>query len=67
MFGKVLVPTDFSEYAKKTILCLTRIPGIQEEVLQHVVDATLHTRHILRMRESSWMKKKISLNIWNLL
>jgi nucleotide-binding universal stress UspA family protein len=45
MFGKVLVPTDFSEYAKKTMLCLTRIPGIQEVVLQHVVDATRHTRH----------------------
>jgi nucleotide-binding universal stress UspA family protein len=45
MFGKVLFPTDFSEYAKKTILCLTRIPGIQEVVLQHVVDATRHTKH----------------------
>jgi nucleotide-binding universal stress UspA family protein len=45
MFGKVLVPTDFSEYAKKTILCLTRIPGIQEVVLQHVVNATQPTRH----------------------
>jgi len=45
MFGKVLVPTDFSEYAKKTILCLTKIPGIQEVVLQHVVDATQHTKH----------------------
>jgi nucleotide-binding universal stress UspA family protein len=45
MFGKVLVPTDFSEHAKKTILCLTRIPGIQEIILQHVVDATQHTKH----------------------
>ena len=45
MFGKVLVPTDFSEHAKKTILCLTRIPGIREIVLQHVVDATQHTKH----------------------
>ncbi len=45
MFGKVLVPTDFSDYAKKTILCLTKIPGIHEVVLQHVVDATRHTKH----------------------
>jgi len=45
MFGKVLVPTDFSEYSKKTIVCLTVIPGITEVVLQHVVDATRHTRH----------------------
>ena len=44
MFGKVLVPTDFSEHAKKTILCLTRIPGIREIVLQHVVDATQYTK-----------------------
>ena len=45
MFGKVLVPTDFSEHTKKTIICLTRIPGLQEIVLQHVVDATQHTKH----------------------
>ncbi len=45
MFSRVLVPTDFSEYAKKTILCLTRIPGIKEVVLQHVFDATQHTKH----------------------
>jgi nucleotide-binding universal stress UspA family protein len=45
MFNRVLVPTDFSEYAKKTMLCLTKIPGIQEIVLQHVVDATQYTKH----------------------
>jgi len=45
MLGKVLVPTDFSEHAKKILLCLTRIPGIKEIVLQHVVDATHYTRH----------------------
>lgn len=45
MIGKVLVPTDFSEDAKKIVLCLTKIPGIQEIVLQHVVDATHHTKH----------------------
>ena len=44
MLGKVLVPTDFSDNAKKIILCLTRIPGITEIVLQHVVDATHHTK-----------------------
>jgi nucleotide-binding universal stress UspA family protein len=45
MLGKVLVPTDFSEDAKKILLCLTRIPGIKEIVLQHVVDATHYSRH----------------------
>lgn len=44
MLGKVLVPTDFSDNAKKIILCLTKIPGISEIVLQHVVDATHYTK-----------------------
>ena len=44
MLGKVLVPTDFSDNAKKIILCLTKIPGINEIVLQHVVDATHYTK-----------------------
>jgi nucleotide-binding universal stress UspA family protein len=44
MLGKVLVPTDFSEDAKKILLCLTKIPGIKEVVLQHVIDATHYTK-----------------------
>jgi nucleotide-binding universal stress UspA family protein len=44
MLGKVLVPTDFSDNAKKILLCLTKIPGISEIVLQHVVDATHYTK-----------------------
>jgi nucleotide-binding universal stress UspA family protein len=44
MFEKVLVPTDFSEHAKKTIVCLTRIPGVREVVLQHVINATHYTK-----------------------
>lgn len=44
MLGKVLVPTDFSDNAKKILLCLTKIPGITEIVLQHVVDATHYTK-----------------------
>jgi hypothetical protein len=38
MFGKVLVPTDFSEYAKNHFIPHND-PGIQEVVLQHGVDA----------------------------
>ncbi|MDD1717772.1 MAG: universal stress protein [Methanoregulaceae archaeon] len=45
MRGKVLVPTDFSRHAKKIIVCVTKIPGIKEVVLQHVVDATRNTKH----------------------
>jgi nucleotide-binding universal stress UspA family protein len=40
MFEKVLVPTDFSEYAQKTLECIGEIPGIKEVMLLHIVDAT---------------------------
>ncbi len=40
MFEKILFPTDFSEYAQKTLECIGEIPGIKELVLLHVVDAT---------------------------
>jgi len=40
MFEKVLFPTDFSEYAQKTLECIGDIPGIKELVLLHIVDAT---------------------------
>jgi nucleotide-binding universal stress UspA family protein len=38
MFEKVLFPTDFSEYARKTLECIGDIPGVKEVVLLHVVD-----------------------------
>lgn len=40
MFEKVLFPTDFSEYAQKTLECIGDIPGIKELMLLHLVDAT---------------------------
>jgi nucleotide-binding universal stress UspA family protein len=40
MFEKVLVPTDFSEYAQKMLDCVGEIPGLKEVVLLHVVDAS---------------------------
>jgi nucleotide-binding universal stress UspA family protein len=40
MFEKVLVALDFSAYSQKILDCITEIPGIQEVVLLHVVDAT---------------------------
>jgi nucleotide-binding universal stress UspA family protein/GNAT superfamily N-acetyltransferase len=36
MFEKVLLPTDFSEYARKTMEYLQEIPGIKEAILLHV-------------------------------
>lgn len=40
MFEKVLVALDFSAYSQKIFDCISEIPGIQEAVLLHVVDAT---------------------------
>jgi nucleotide-binding universal stress UspA family protein len=40
MFEKVLVALDFSAYSQKILDCISEIPGIQEVVLLHVVDAT---------------------------
>lgn len=39
MYKKVLVPTDFSSYAHKIQECLAEIPGIEEIVLLHVLEA----------------------------
>ena len=40
MFKKVLVALDFSAYSQKIFDCIPGIPGIEEVVLIHVVDAT---------------------------
>ena len=44
MFEKVLVALDFSPYSQKIIDRISEIPGIQEVVLLHVVDATRPAR-----------------------
>jgi nucleotide-binding universal stress UspA family protein/predicted GNAT family acetyltransferase len=38
MFRKVLVATDFSAHANKTLDCIGEIPGMEEIVLVHVID-----------------------------
>ena len=40
MYNKILVPTDFSSYSHRVQDCLTAIPGIEEIVLLHVLDAS---------------------------
>ncbi len=40
MFEKVLVPTDFSSYARKVQDCMAALPGIKEIVLLHVLDGS---------------------------
>ncbi len=44
MFEKVLVALDFSPYSQKILDRVSEIPGIQEVVLLHVVDATRPSR-----------------------
>ncbi len=38
MFEKILFPTDFSEYAKKTLECVAGLPGIRDVILFHVIE-----------------------------
>jgi len=38
MFEKILFPTDFSEYAKKTLDCVAGIPGARDVILFHVIE-----------------------------
>jgi nucleotide-binding universal stress UspA family protein len=38
MFEKVLFPTDFSEYAKKTLDCIAGFPGARDIILLHVLE-----------------------------
>ena len=40
MYNKILVPTDFSSYAHRVQDCLAAIPGIEEILLLHVLDAS---------------------------
>ena len=37
MFKKVLVATDFSRHAERTLECIGEIPGMEEIVLVHVI------------------------------
>jgi nucleotide-binding universal stress UspA family protein len=38
VFEKILFPTDFSEYAKKTLDCIAGFPGAREVVLFHAIE-----------------------------
>jgi nucleotide-binding universal stress UspA family protein len=38
MFEKILFPTDFSEYSKRTLDCVAGFPGAREVILFHVID-----------------------------
>jgi len=40
MFGKVLLPTDFSPDSQRVLEYVKDLPGVQEVVLLHIIDAT---------------------------
>jgi len=44
MFEKILFPTDFSEYAKRTLDCVAGFPGAREVILFHVVEESRSPR-----------------------
>jgi nucleotide-binding universal stress UspA family protein len=44
MFEKVLIPTDFSNYARSVIECIGEIPGVKDVVLLNVVTRPTITR-----------------------
>jgi nucleotide-binding universal stress UspA family protein len=39
MFARVLLPTDFSAHAEKTVQCIGEMPGIRDLLLLHVLEA----------------------------
>lgn len=41
MFEKILLATDFSAYAKKTLDCIAGFPGIREVILFHVAEEAI--------------------------
>ena len=45
IFGRVLVPTDFSRPAKNTLECVAGMSGLREMVLYHAIDATRPSRN----------------------
>ncbi len=44
MFEKILFPTDFSEYARKTLECIAGFPGVREVIIFHVIEAVRSPR-----------------------
>ncbi len=55
MFPRVLLPTDFSPHAERTVQCIAELPGIEDLVLLHVLEAgpdatTAYGQHTIEKR-----------------
>ena len=60
MFEKVLIPTDFSNYAKIVIECIGEIPGVKDVVLLNVVTRPTITRFWDPVAEVKAAEKKLT-------
>ncbi len=60
MFEKVLIPTDFSNYAKNVIECIGEIPGVKDVVLLNVVTRPTITRFWDPVAEVKAAEKKLT-------
>jgi nucleotide-binding universal stress UspA family protein len=59
MFEKVLIPTDFSNYARSVIECIGEIPGVKDVVLLNVVTRPTITRFWDPVAEVKAAEKKL--------
>jgi nucleotide-binding universal stress UspA family protein/predicted GNAT family acetyltransferase len=55
VFPRVLLPTDFSPHAERTVQCIGDVPGIEDLILLHVLEAgpdgtTPHGQHAIETR-----------------
>ncbi len=59
MFEKVLVPTDFSPYAHKVLMCVADIHNVKEVMLMNVVARPILTRFWDPVAEIKDAEKKL--------
>jgi nucleotide-binding universal stress UspA family protein len=60
MFEKILIPTDFSAYARRIVECVSDNPGVKEVVLLHVVSRPTLTRFWDPVAEIKDAEKKLA-------
>lgn len=69
MFPRVLLPTDFSPHAERTVQCVGEVPGILEITLLHVLEAspdgsTPYGQHTIEKRITESLLQLEGLKKW---
>jgi nucleotide-binding universal stress UspA family protein/predicted GNAT family acetyltransferase len=69
MFSRVLLPTDFSPYAERTVQCIGELPEIRDLVLLHVLEAgpdnsTKYGQHTVETRIREALLQLEGLKKW---